>query len=166
MTTSTRSFSLPQTPTDIGTTRTWAYSETTPISPTHSHYQGPAFYGALMTDHTNGPVNFGQTGVVDNSTDGDRIAISLFGSGENTARIQGLIFFKKEEFVNVGSATVTFDSTSEANISWGFYGSSSGGVRAGVMDGSTWHLSESVGSGFGSSLTINDLAAENLVVHP
>lgn len=162
MTSSTVNFALP-TPVDSGTTRTWEYSLTTPISPSSANYTGPAFYGALMTDRTgvtSGPVNFNQTQVHDGGDGGLRTIATGLNPGSDTGRIVGLIAFKKEDFENLADERIQFSSGNSALINWGNYGGASGGVRAAVLSGSTWYLSQSIGSGWQSQLAIPDLSTE------
>lgn len=139
-----------------GTTNTWQYSSTATKSPA-SGYNGTVFYGAIMNDSAGGPLNLTQAQVVQNAA-GDRLTI---GSNvtQNNQLIRGLIFFKKSNFANLsGASNISFDSSSAITIvnpgSSGTYT-----LRAAVLDGSQWYLSQTAAAS--GTLSIANAATVN-----
>lgn len=163
MASSDTNFTLPTTPTDNGTTRTWEYSASTALVPTAVNYAGPTIYGALQTDNaTDGPSNITNALVDDRTgTNDDRIT-TLHNSTTVGDLIRGLVFFQKSDFLNGSSDTLTFDATSSAIISvLGQNGAGgSNGTKLAVLDGTTWYVSNSTFGGFSGNLNISDLSIE------
>lgn len=97
-------FTLP-TPVDNGKTRTWKYSDTTPISPTND-YTGPAIYTALQTVGVSSAQDFWYKSGINN---GLGTTNSFVVAGEYQSTVTAMVFFKPT--VNLGE-TVSFDATS------------------------------------------------------
>lgn len=162
--TADKNFSLPtatDTPAGTPTTRTW-YSATTPLVATGGGYTGPNIYGALQAhNEVSGPVNFTSALVDDRTSSGksDLITTRLNSTSEGDI-VQGLLFFKKENFANLSSATITFDSTSSANMAVGSLKGAGGnrGARLAVQDGSSWYVSSAYFNGSSGSVSIPDLS--------
>ena len=141
------------TPTANGTTNTWVYSSSVAKSPS-SNYSGTVFYGAIMNDSAGGPLNLTQPQLVHNAA-GDRITIGSNNS-QNNQLIRGLFFFKKTNFANLsGASNITFDSSSAITIvnpgSSGTYT-----LRAAVLDGSQWYVSQTAQTAFSGTLSITN----------
>lgn len=141
-----------------GTTNTWQYSSSVAKSPSSS-YNGTVFYGAIMNDSLGGPQGLTQAQLVNNAA-GDRITIGSNNSQTNQL-IRGLIFFKKEDFSSLSEASnITFDSTSSITIvnagSSGTYT-----LRAAVLDGTQWYVSQTAQTSFSGTLSIADASSAN-----
>lgn len=127
-------FVLP-TPVDSGGTRTWKYSDTTPITPA-ANYTGPAVYGAFQTQTTNGvPENMSwQTSLL---KDGYSTTNTKLWAGGNSANSTLTAMFVFKPTVDLGQ-TVSFDATSSINY---FLTAGSQGARFVLNNGGNWYIS-------------------------
>lgn len=148
------------TPTDSGTyVRTFGYSFTTPISPS-ANYNGTPFYGAIELIRTDALANPNQTQVVQNAA-GDRITIGAPTASNFT--LNAFVFFKKADFLAGTGAgeTISFDSSSTLTITSPGSSGLNYGLRAAVLSGGQWYLSNTVRtSTAGGDLAISNLGAE------
>lgn len=164
--------SLVGTPTTGSGWTTYNYSDSVPKSPSSGDgYTGPAFYGAFSLENGSGIGNptFGASTFGLTTTTQMRFGATA-NSGSLTAR--GLVFFKKEDFLNGSGGPVTFDenSTLALNIN-SSSPSGAGNVRLykaavyALVDGNwNWYLSQSQQSGT-TLFTISDLADEMWVLY-
>lgn len=132
--TSNLSFVLP-TPVDSGGTRTWEYSDTTPITPA-ANYTGPAVYGGFQTQSTNGvPENLlWLSGLV---KDGYGTTNTKLWAASTTTGSTLTAMFVFKPTVESGK-TVSFDATSSINY---FMTTGDQGARFVLNDGGTWYIS-------------------------
>lgn len=135
---STVNLSLP-TPSTDDNTRTWAYSDTTALSPS-AGYAVPAdrsgtFYGALQTVGSDNPVDFTAANV-GASAAGDFLRFTAGG-----ASMQGLIFFRKNDFLAGSSGSISVADL-EARLLLDENSPTDGTFRFAVLDGTSWYISQ------------------------
>lgn len=153
----TTGFNLP-TPVDSGNTRTWAYSDQNPLTPT-SGYSAPAgqsedFYGMLQSTSFDGASDFIAANFADN-IDGD-----FFRLTQNNAIIEGMFFFVKEDFLN-GFDAVTLSLTGlTGKIGVREVTADSAAIHFAVQHDGNWYLSESSTAASGS-FEVADLGVGN-----
>ncbi len=156
------------TPTSSGGASVWAYSDTVAKSPDASVYSGPKFYGAFSLINASGAgvptFDANRFGVANAAgTDGLRFGASAM-PGEGAITMRGLVFFKKEDFANGSSGTVTLDNDTvfSLNVTSSLSNSTSPNVRryqfavealvGGVWG---WYISNDYSSGT-TTLTLSD----------
>ncbi len=125
--------------TDDGNTRTWHYSDTVSLSPS-TGYEAPAgrseiFYGALQTVGTDSPIDLIAANIGDSAA-GDFIRLTAGG-----ASMQGLIFFKKSDFLSGGSGNISA-SDLDVRLLLEENTPTDGTFRLALLDGSSWYISQ------------------------
>lgn len=124
---------------DDGNTRTWAYSDTTALSPS-AGYTVPAdrsgtFYGALQTVGTADAIDFTAANI-GNSAAGDFMRFTADG-----ASMQGLIFFQRNDFLTGGSGSISVADL-EGRLLLEENSPTDGTFRFAVLDGTDWYISQ------------------------
>ncbi len=142
--TSSQTLSL-GTASDTGGYRVWRATGSPMVAPSSSYLAQP-FYGILQNQNGSSPQNFGTASVIHHNM-GDYI--DLRGSlrdAENPVdrSIAGLIYFKKEDFLNGLSTAGPLSFASDGQLSLTVRQLNSGGTRVGylaVLNDGVWYLS-------------------------
>lgn len=144
-----------------GNQSTWDRTGATALSPA-ANYSGPAFYGIIQNNSSNGPAaNISQTQVVNNAA-GDTITVGWTSSSFTDKSVLGLVYIKQSDFLSYNTGTVTFDSTSSISIAKPTGAGNNYYVKAAVLANGQWYLSStsSANAQYSAGLTINNAATE------
>lgn len=144
-----------------GNQSTWDRTGATALSPA-ANYSGPAFYGIIQNNSSNGPAaNISQTQVV-NRASGDTITVGWTSSSFTDKTVLGLVYIKQSSFLSYNTGSVTFDSTSSISIAKPTGAGNNYYVKAAVLANGQWYLSNtsSPNAQYSAGLTINNAATE------
>lgn len=138
---------------DDGGYRTYAYSVTTPISPS-SGYTAPVdrndnFYGAAQVFNSAGtPTSFALARIGNDTTSGNNLDFIQFTGPSINGNISGLVFFKQADFLNGSDVTLSLSGMSGSINVTDVGGTAS--IRLAVLNNGSWYLSQSAASGTGA----------------
>ncbi len=160
------------TPNDLSGMRVWSQTDSTPLTPSGPNYRGTPFYGIVQNQVGGVAADFGSAIIMNRGDGRDRFYFQGTESTTGTSVLSGLVYVKKEDFLNdlSGPAPLRFDEGSAmslkvSNIAGGNGGALVRAVRLAVLDGSQWYVSASYVSST-DALNLSDLSTSRWIAYP